>query len=299
VTAGQADWAWFSASHSDGAKYDIGAIPAIATNKDDLEIVNGSTWNENIVCVRDVITTSDNYRALLFQEPYGGIAQLPGWNAGFSVTGTHTIYNAFEFLNGPGQFYFDKTTGTLYYCPRPGEDMATADVEAPVVEKLIEIAGASTTNRVENLSFQGITFANTDYNLQDVAGSVIDPPVVVPDSVWAIAQYKTCLDAGVEDAYRSIVPASVMSLPDYVFPASCSVTVGTGSIDIRSSGDPSNTVWLAPAGTTSFTEGANMTKSAGDQTNIIVPTSAGTYKLSIVDSHGSKLGESSALLRVK
>jgi hypothetical protein len=580
VTAGQADWAWISGSHSDGAKYDPSAVPAIATNKDDLEIINGSTWNENIVCVRDVITTSDNYRALLFQEPYGGIAQQPGWSAGFSVSGTHTIYNAFEFLNGPGQFYFDKTTGTLYYYPRPGEDMATADVEAPVVEKLIEIAGVSNTNRVENLTFQGIGLENTDYNLQEVGGSrgkasvqgatvyiaygdgnwhnttyrvvdtlpaiinvsnaasitfsgnvvkhggaegisfvndvvnssivgnyitdiagsgiivghpqhvyigdggvhekyapgvegickndsitnnvlydmdampgfgghagvtaffvdtlaithnhiqgtaynginlgwgwrnfpdsttcknnsinnnrlfrtmnrlhdsgavytigqmpgtvinqnyvkgippanggptyglhndegsayitendnvldidpgvtytincedfgakhdltilrtyatvnkmganppnsVIDPPVAVPDNVWSIAQYKTCLDAGVQDAYRSIVPASVMSLPDYVFPASCSAAVGTGSIDIRSSGDPSNTVWLAPAGTTSFTEGANMTKSAGDQTTIVVPTSAGTYKLSIVDSHGTKLAESSALLRVK
>jgi hypothetical protein len=143
------------------------------------------------------------------------------------------------------------------------------------------------------------TYATVNKMGANPPSSVIDPPVAVPDNVWPIAQYKTCLDAGVQDAYRSTVPASVMSLPDYVFPASCSATVGTGSIDIRSSGDPSNTVWLAPAGTTSFTEGANMTKSAGDQTTIVVPTSAGTYKLSIVDSHGSKSSESSALLRVK
>jgi hypothetical protein len=140
-------------------------VPAIAANKDDLEIVNGTTWNENIVCVRDVITTSDNYRGLLFQQPYGAIAQLPGWSAGFSASGTHTIYNAFELLNGAGQFYFDKTAGTLYYYPRAGENMATADVEAPVVETVIAIAGTSNTNRVKNLTFQGITFANTDYSL--------------------------------------------------------------------------------------------------------------------------------------
>ena len=146
-------------------------VPAIASNKDDLEIINGTTWNENIVCVRDVVTTSDNFRGLLFQQPYGAIAQLPGWNAGFSVSGTHTIYNAFEFLNAPGQFYFDKTTGTLYYYPRSGENMATADVQAPVVEKLIDIAGTSNTNRVKNLTFQGITFQNTDYNLYTVASS--------------------------------------------------------------------------------------------------------------------------------
>ena len=39
--------------------------------------------------------------------------------------------------------------------------MATADVEAPVVETLIDIAGTSTTNRVKNLTFQGITLRRT------------------------------------------------------------------------------------------------------------------------------------------
>src|SRR4029453_8115721 len=89
----------------------------------------------------------------------------------FSVSGTHTIYNAFELLNGAGQFYFDKTAGTLYYYPRAGEDMATADVEAPAVETIIAIAGASNANRVKHLTFQGITFAHTDYGLYAVGGS--------------------------------------------------------------------------------------------------------------------------------
>jgi hypothetical protein len=171
VNAGQASWAWVSGSKSDGVKYNTADVPAIASNKDDLEIVNGTTWNENIACVRDVETTADNFRGLLLQQPYGAIAQLPGWDAGFSGTGTHTLFNAFEFLNSPGQFYFDKTTRTLYYYARPGESMTTADVQAPVVEKLIDIAGTSTTNRVKNLTFQGITFAYTDYNLHNVGNS--------------------------------------------------------------------------------------------------------------------------------
>src|SRR5205814_4579317 len=39
------------------------------------------------------------------------------------------------------------------------------------VETIISIAGTSNTNRVKNLTFQGITFANTDYSLYAVAGS--------------------------------------------------------------------------------------------------------------------------------
>ena len=579
VTSGQASWAWTTGTSSDGAKYRTTDVPAIAANKDDLEIVNGTTWNENIVCVRDVVTTSDNYRGFLFQQPYGAIAQLPGWNAGFSVSGTHTIYNAFELLNAAGQFYFDKSTGTLYYYPRPGENMATADVQAPIVETLIAIAGASNANRVKNLTFQGLTLANTDYNLYAVAGSrgkasvqgatvfvaygdgnwhnskyeitdtlpgmimmnsadsisligntikhsgsegismvndvvnstivgnyitdiagsgitvghpqhvylgdtgahakyspgvegictndsitnnvlydvssqpgfgghagvtaffvsglritnnyvnktaynginlgwgwqnfkdsttcknnsvnnnrlvntlsrlhdsgaiytlgqmpgttingnyvkgippatsgptyglhndegsayitendnvldidpgvkytincedfggkhdltirrtyatvnkmgvnppasTIDPPVAVADNVWPLTQYTTCLNSGVQDGYRAMLPTALVSTQDHVFPASCSVPRGTASLGIRSSGAASNAVWFAPAGTTSFVAGATMTKASGSDTSIAVPVNAGTYKLHVLDAQGNKIGESAALLRV-
>lgn len=577
VTAGQASWAWTSGSKSDGVQYNTSDVPAISGNKDDLEIINGTTWNENIVCTRDVIT-SGNYRVLLLQQPYGAIAQTPGWGAAFSTSGSHTIYNAFEFLNTAGQFYFDKTAKVLYYYMRSGENMSTADVQAPVVEQLISVAGSSTSNRVRNITFQGITFANTDYSLVNVGGSrgkstaqaaqafiafydgnwhdtkydvcdtlpgmisvtssdsinfisnvvkhsgsdgismvndvsncniignyitditssgitvghpqhvyigdasthakyapgiegvcknniisnnmlyntstapgfggcaaitayfvegititynqiqqtayngihlgwgwinfpnstvcknntvsynriinpltrlhdsggiytigqmpgtninqnyvkgipgnstgptyglhndegsayitendnvldispnvtytincedfggkhdltirrtyatvnkmgvnppnsVIDTPVVVSDNVWAVTQYNTCLNSGVQEAYRSIIPGSLLSTQDYVFPASCAISAGA-VVNIRSSGNASNAVWFAPAGTTNFSQGPTMTTAAGNATSIAAPSTAGTYKLCLVNSSGQKVGESSALLRV-
>jgi hypothetical protein len=577
VTKGQASWAWTSGSNSDGVKYNTSDVPEITSNKDDLEIVNGSTWNENIVCTRDVITSGTS-RILLLQQPYGAMAQLPGWGAAFTTTSTHTIYNAFEFLNTPGQFYFDKTTKTLYYYARSGENMATADVEAPVVEKLIDIAGKSNTSRVKNMTFQGITFANTDWNLIKVGdsygrttcqsadayigyyngnwhdtkytlldtypgminvsssdsinfisntlkhsgndgiimandvinsnlignyiyditssgitighpqhvylgdggehqkyapgvegictnntisnnmlwdcstapgfggcagitaffvnklkityntvhtsgyngitlgwgwcnfldsttckdnvinnnrvynalnrlhdsgaiytigqmpyttinenyvkgipdnsngptyglhndegsayitendnvldissgvtytincedygqkhdltilrtyatvnkmgknppNSTIDAPIAVPDNVWPLAQYNIALNAGVQEAYRSILPSNLFPVQDYVFPASCA-TKGGGNLNIRSSGNSANTIWFAPAGTTSFVTGTTMTKTAGTATSIATPETAGTYKLFVVNSSGVKTGESAALLRV-
>lgn len=580
VTAGQADWAWTSGSGSDGVKYGLTDIPDIQNNKDDLEIVNATTWNENIVCVRDVVTTSDNNRALLLQQPYGAIAQLPGWNAGFSVNGTHTILNALEFLDSPGEFYFDKSTSTLYYYPRAGEDMATATVEAPVAERLIDIAGTSTTKRVRNVAFEGITFANTDYNLYAVDGSrgkasvqgatvfiaygngdwhsstyriidtfpgvinvanadslsfvrnvvkhsgaegivlnndvvdtaltgnyiadtagsgitvghpqhvyigdggtdekyapgtegvcanisitnnliyntssvpgfgghsgitaffvealsithnqiqstaynginlgwgwrnftdsttckdnivsqnrfidtlnrlhdsgavytigqmpgteinenyvrgippatsgptyglhndegtayivendnvldidpgvkytincedfgdkhdltilrtyatvnkmganppnsMIDPPVAVPDNVWPLEQYDFVLSSGIQDEYRDIIPSEVLSVENHVFPASCSVSTGTPSIGIRESGSGSDTVWFAPADTKTFVEGPGMTSAAGNAGSIAAPSTPGGYKLHVLDADGTKLGESTATLRVE
>jgi hypothetical protein len=58
-------------------------------------------------------------------------------------------------------------------------------------------------------------------------------------------------------------------------------------------------VWFAPTGTTSFVASGTMTKAAGDATSIAAPTTAGTYKLFVVDSQGKSLGESASLLRVK
>ena len=170
ITAGQADWAWDSGRKSDGIVYDAGSMPRITSNFDDLEVVNGTTWNENIVCSRD-IKYDGGSMILLMQQPYGAIAQTPGWGAGFTTSGTHTIYNAFSFVDSAGEFFFDKTEKMLYYYPRSGEDMTTADVEAPIADGLIKIAGNSTSERVQNISFSGITFANTDYQLTDVAGS--------------------------------------------------------------------------------------------------------------------------------
>ena len=155
---------------SDGVKYRAGDVPEIKSNFDDLEIVNGTTWNENIVCTRDV-KYENGTLVLLLQQPYGAIAQTPGWNCAFNCGGQHTIYNAFSFVDSPGEFYFDKTAKMLYYYPYDWEDMTTADVEAPFADQLITIAGESTGNRVKNLTFSGITFAHTDYQLTDVAGS--------------------------------------------------------------------------------------------------------------------------------
>lgn len=171
VTSGQADWAWTSGTASDGVAYSASDVPLIANNRDDLEIVNATTWNENIVCTRDVITATNGARVLLLQQPYGAIAQQPGWNSGFRPTGAHIVFNALEFLDEPGEFFFDKTEQTLYYYPRQGEDMATTLVEAPQVHTLIDVRGTSTSERVSNITFQGITFENTDYDLHETAGS--------------------------------------------------------------------------------------------------------------------------------
>jgi hypothetical protein len=183
VTAGSKPWAWTSGSQPDGIQYSTNDVPALA-NPSDVEILNGTTWNTNIVCVRD-ITTSGANRILKLQQPYAAIALNQGYNAGFSATGSHVIQNAREFLNSAGTFYFDKSTKTVYYYKRSGEDMSTAVVYAPTLETFINIHGTSKTSRVENLTFKGLTFANTEAVLPMIDSS--SGKTTVQGSNWCIA----------------------------------------------------------------------------------------------------------------
>src|SRR5882757_10898556 len=54
-----------------------------------------------------------------------------------------TIENAKELLNAPGEFYLDKPGHTVYYLPRAGQQMGTADAELPSLQNLITGEGTA------------------------------------------------------------------------------------------------------------------------------------------------------------
>ncbi|MBQ1030183.1 RICIN domain-containing protein [Micromonospora sp. C97] len=170
ITAGQAAWAWESGSQCDGARYNQNDFPAIARNQDDIEIETGTTWTTAIVGVRQVTTDGAN-RVALFQQPGAAIAQ-GAFNGNAQVGGTHKLMNAYEFLDAPGEFYFDKGTKTVYYYKTSAENMSTATVYAPNnVTTVLRVAGTSTTSHARNITFSGLTVRHSDWNLFNVAGS--------------------------------------------------------------------------------------------------------------------------------
>jgi hypothetical protein len=82
---------------------------------------------------------------------------MGGFDGITPVTQPSLVENAFENLDGPGQWYLDSSAHRVFYIPRPGEDMRSADVEAPVLERLVDGEGAS------RVTFSGITFAYTTW----------------------------------------------------------------------------------------------------------------------------------------
>lgn len=171
VTANEADWAWISGSVYKGLKLNKGAVPLDTRNPEDIELMTQTTWNTAIVCVNKLTDIGNSTIVAEFQMPYGAIAQKPGWGNGFQFKQETTIYNVFEWLDEPGEFYFDKSGGRLYYYPREDEDIETAVVTVPEIDSLISIQGESTQNRVKNITFSNITFSDTHWQMYKTENS--------------------------------------------------------------------------------------------------------------------------------
>ena len=77
------------------------------------------------------------------------------------------LENALEFLDVPGEWYLDRNTGILSYWPRPGEDLATSEIVAPVVQKTLLSLAGTRERPVENLHFRGIHVEHVDWPLPE------------------------------------------------------------------------------------------------------------------------------------
>jgi parallel beta-helix repeat protein len=98
------------------------------------------------------------------------------------------VENAREGLDAPGEWYLDRRTGVLYYRPMPGEDMARAEVFAPVAQQLVRFEGNVAGEKfVENICLQGLTFSHTDWSLADTGYTDMQAAYDIPAVVSAVA----------------------------------------------------------------------------------------------------------------
>lgn len=148
--------------------------PSQWTNLQDIEAVIITQWKMMTVPLQSVIPYP-NYTPDPILEPglQTGLITLkePAWtNANIYLSsltfqpGLWSFWqvtrfeNAYEFLDEPGEWYLNKATGMLYYIPRPGEDLASAVVELPVLEVLVEGQG-DIGQPVSHIRFEGLTFS--------------------------------------------------------------------------------------------------------------------------------------------
>ena len=66
-------------------------------------------------------------------------------------------------LDAPGEWFLDRD-GTLYYKPRPGEDMAKAEVYAPAIAPFVRFVGEPKLGLyVEHITLKGLAFRHGQY----------------------------------------------------------------------------------------------------------------------------------------
>ncbi len=139
-------------------------------NQDRIEAVITTQWKMSICTLKSISASSGFTPGLItMQEPGWSNANsfrdpTAGYPNEWSFWQVTRFENAYEFLDEAGEWYFNETTKILYYIPAWGEDIATAQVEMPQLETLIEIAGTS-GNPVRNLAFQGFTFTGAGWLL--------------------------------------------------------------------------------------------------------------------------------------
>ena len=88
---------------------------------------------------------------------------------------------AFEFLDEPGEWYLDAATGTLYYLPRPGEQITAVQAIAPVLPQVVRIEGRPEAGQfVERVVVRGLTFSHTEWCFPDGFHSGKNKPNISP-----------------------------------------------------------------------------------------------------------------------
>jgi len=132
-------------------------------NPEDVELHWAFTWQDALYHVWDIKQdpTNEN-RALVLMDPDTWDEYMTD---GRGTGGIHPyraflIENAYELLDEPGEFYYNKKTKVLSYLPREGEDINNAEILCPQIDQLLMISGDNDYKRVHNLRFEHIKFAH-------------------------------------------------------------------------------------------------------------------------------------------
>ncbi len=127
----------------------------------ELELYFTQNWRHQFVMVDTITQRSDGLVHFGFTENESQWKKL----ARINTYARLPVYveNAYELLDEPGEWYLDTHENYIYYMPREFENMATADVVIPGMEKLIDMTGTPDAP-IKNISFRNIDFEYTTWN---------------------------------------------------------------------------------------------------------------------------------------
>ncbi|MBD3344052.1 MAG: hypothetical protein GF401_03210 [Chitinivibrionales bacterium] len=149
----------------DDVNYDLDEIdlPLVPSTEDlgqyKAEICALHIWNTSRVYIE---SSSNNHISTV--NSLGS----PGWHIAYQTTAQTRLFleHAIPFIDQPGEWHCDASTGRLTYLAPPGEDPNTRKFIAPKLNTLIKAHGES-GNPVKNLHFKNMRLEHTQWILEE------------------------------------------------------------------------------------------------------------------------------------
>lgn len=138
---------------------------------EELLFVYTYTWRIMTMPVESITEREDGMWIVRFRQPYLDMTKQDEAFVPSPILKTpFYVENAIEFLDEPGEWYFDKESQELYYYPREFENMQTDSCYIPKTEGLISIDGRSENERVKNIVISGIDLKYGAWELFECKG---------------------------------------------------------------------------------------------------------------------------------
>ena len=157
-----------------------------------LEMLVHQRWAIAILRVKDMKVLADGKTEVSFLEPESHLEFLHPWPQpiidGEKGSSSFCLQNALCLVDEEGEWYEDES-GQIYYYPHKGEDMTTADVRIPRLERLLTIEG-SPQRKVDFVNIEDIDFQYAAWNCPSVKGHV------TLQGGFAVTEAYKLLDAG-------------------------------------------------------------------------------------------------------
>ena len=138
------------------------------------EMILHEMWCVSVLRIKSIRIDGDS-AALSFHEPESRIQFEHPWPSPMVTTEGHNspfyLTNTLPLLDQPGEWFLDIRTSKLYYMPREGEDMRTAEVIAPMMENLVIVEGTEDYT-VNDVCFRNVTFSHTTWRRPSYFGHV-------------------------------------------------------------------------------------------------------------------------------
>ncbi len=152
-------------------------VPATKDIKDivgvrDAEMVLHEMWCVAFLRIKDIRIIADS-AAITFHDPESHVHFMHPWPSPMTNTqgrnSAFYIVGAKKHLDTLGEWYYDEKNCKIFYMPRAGEDMTSADVEIPVLENLLTVCGTP-DEPVKNVCLENVEFSYATWLRPSFAG---------------------------------------------------------------------------------------------------------------------------------